>query len=123
MGVPVKDMGPKELIPDDDYPDYVIPLIQEMKKDENSMGILICKNGVGVSMLANKFKGIRCALSWSGKHAATSRADDDSNVLALPAEFLTREEALDVVYGWLNTDFSKETRHIRRLEKVSKVEN
>lgn len=122
MDVKVVDMGPAEYVQDDDYPDYVVPTVQKVQEDPKSMAILICKNGVGVSMLANKFRDIRCALSWNGEHAASSRKDDNTNVLALPANFLTREQALDVVHGWLGADFSGEERHKRRLDKVAELE-
>ncbi len=121
-GIEVKDMGPTELIPDDDYPDYVVPTMQEVQKNPENMAILICRNGVGVSVLANKFKGIRCALSWSKEHAQSSRNDDAANVLAIPADFLTREEALNVVHGWLSTDFSGDERHVRRLKKIDEID-
>lgn len=122
MGLNVNDMGPQEYDETDDYPDYVIPTMQEIQKNPNALAIVICKNGVGVSVVANKFAGIRCALSWDGKHAGSSRVDDNANVLALPAAYLTREQALDVVHGWLEKDFSGEARHVRRLQKIAELE-
>ena len=71
----VEDHGPKEYKGDDDYPDYVAPLVENVSKDKSSLGILICRNGVGVSMLANKYPGIRAALSFVPKHAGSARKD------------------------------------------------
>jgi len=86
------------------------------------MGVLICANGVGISIAANKFDGIRAALSWNPKHAASSRNDDGTNILVLPADYVTKEEALEILQTWLSTNFSGEDRHIRRIQKISELE-
>ena len=117
--VDIQDLGPHEYVPDDDYPNYTIPLIKHVLESQGNKGILICRNGVGVSMLANKFKGIRCALSWNIKHAISARNDDDTNVLALAADYTDPEEAKEIVKAWLATNASVEARHLRRLKKVS----
>ncbi|KKU57053.1 MAG: hypothetical protein UX79_C0024G0002 [candidate division WWE3 bacterium GW2011_GWB1_47_11] len=116
-GIEVVDVGPFVFDPTDDYPDYVIPAMNRLRDDNAGGAILICRNGVGVSMLANKFDGVRAALSWSAAHAASSRTDDNTNVLTLPADYITEDVAKDVVGAWLSTDFSNEERHKRRLQK------
>jgi len=120
-GLDVKDMGPYEQVDWDDYPDYVIPLAKEIQKDIKGKGIVICKNGVGVSITTNRFKNVRAALSWTPEHAKTSRLDDDTNVLALPALFINESTALEIVDTWLNTEFSGEPRHIRRIKKLENI--
>jgi RpiB/LacA/LacB family sugar-phosphate isomerase len=117
-GIKITDIGPFKLQPGDDYPDFVNPLINKVLSAQGSMGILICKNGVGVCMMANKFKGIRAGLSWNIKHAVSSRNDDNTNILCLPADYIFEEEALKTVEAWLNTPFSKEERFSRRLKKA-----
>lgn len=114
----VKDLGPNAVINDDDYPDYVLELVKTLEKEPQSKGIVICNNGVGVSMMANRFPHIRCALTWNPQHAVTSREDDDTNVLALPAAFIENETAYQTVEQWLRTSFTGADRHVRRLEKV-----
>jgi RpiB/LacA/LacB family sugar-phosphate isomerase len=114
----VEDMGPQHLDPEDDYPDFVIPLTKQMENDPESLGIVICRNGVGVSMCVNKFKHIRAALSWDPKHAASAKSDDNTNVLALPADYIGETTALEIVDTWLETRFSFAPKHIRRLKKV-----
>ena len=114
----VEDMGPQHLDPEDDYPDFVIPLAKQMKGDSESLGIVICRNGVGVSTCANRFKHIRAALSWDPKHVASAKSDDNINVLALPADYVDETAALEIVDTWLETKFSFKPRHIRRLKKV-----
>ncbi len=123
-GVEVVDMGPAGFYPEDDYPDYVIPAVRRFQEDGEGGGggaILICRNGVGVSMLANRFKGIRASLSWSPRHAMSSRTDDNTNVLALPADYIDEKTATDIVDAWLNADFGNEERHVRRLKKVERA--
>ncbi len=117
-----EDFGPLELTPEDDYPDYVAPAMQALQNDHKSKAIVMCKNGVGVSMMANKYKGIRAGLSFSKKHATTARTDDDINVLALPANYIKFEDAVETVAAFLNTPFSNNTRHTRRLNKIQKIE-
>lgn len=119
----VKDMGPPKHDPEDDYPDFVMPVVMNVLDDrENNKGILLCRNGVGVSMFANKFKGVRCCLSWDSKHAKSCKTDDDTNILALPADYLDEKQAFEIVETWLNEKFGEEERHKRRLRKVEDVE-
>ena len=120
-GYVVKDLGAHRADPDDDYTDYTVKLVNELRDDPQALGILICKNGVGVSMMANKFKHIRCALSWNPAHAASSKVDDNSNVLALPADYVDEQTAINTLDTWLNTPFSKAERHIRRLKKAQEA--
>lgn len=121
--VDVTDLGPSELNMDDDYTDYVFPLAHKVAADSiENKGILICRNGVGVSMLANKVKGIRAALSWDPKHAISSRNDDNANILALPSDYIDVQTAKEILEKWLETKFSGEMRHKRRLEKITSLE-
>lgn len=120
----IHDIGPKEFIMEDDYPDYVYLLVKKLKKDlQNSKGILICKNGVGVCMAANKFKGIRAGLSFSATHSETLISDDNVNVICLPADFISSEEAIKIIKNFMEIKFTPENRHLRRLKKVSIIEN
>lgn len=113
-----EDLGAYELVPDDDYTEYVLKMVERVRYNEGAFGVAICRNGVGVSMLANKFKGIRCALSWNPNHAASSRIDDNSNVLALGADYTFSDQAKDILKKWLETKTSEAERHKRRLDKV-----
>jgi len=117
------DLGAKELIPDDDYPDYALMVAQKVAEnpDENR-GILICGAGVGVDIVANKIKGIRSALCFDIKQAQASRNDDNANVLSLSADFISEDLAKAIVKTWLETPFSNDNRHARRIEKIKKIE-
>ena len=121
-GLQVQDLGPDKLDPTDDFPDFVVPLAKKVAVEKDSLGIVLCRNGVGVEIAANKVDGVRAALSWDPKHAASSRRDDNSNVIALPADYLDENKAIEVLDAWLSTSYSKEPRFERRLKKIEEEE-
>jgi len=125
LGHTIKDLGPATYNPSDDYPDFVKKVAEEISNSQNSnsVGIVICKNGVGVCVLANKFKNVRCALSWSPNHVKSARNDDNANCLALPAGYISKETALETTLSFLKTPFSNEERHIRRLAQYGHTGN
>ena len=102
-----------------DYPDYIHPLAKEISEKKEEKGIIICGSGNGVSMVANKYQGVRAALCWNKEIASLSRQHNDANVLSLPARFLTNEEAVGIVKTFLETDFEG-GRHERRVKKINK---
>lgn len=113
----INDLGPFEYVDDDDYPDYVLPLTEEVLKNDGR-GIVICKNGVGVNMAANKVKGIRCGQAYNLMAAESMMTDDNTNVVSLAAKGLSDDHAMAIVKKWLETEFTNEERHIRRLKKI-----
>ncbi len=117
-----EDVGAHELNPADDYPDFALAAAKKVaeKPDENR-GILLCGSGVGVDIVANKIKGIRSALCFDVRQAAISRNDDNTNVLSLPADFVSESAAKEIVKIWLETKFSGEERHIRRVGKIDRI--
>ena len=117
----ITDLGPNKLDPEDDYPDFIPPLAEKVLENKENKGIVLFRNGVGVSMAINKYKGIRATLSWNEKHAMSSRNDDNTNVLALPSDYVSKEGALEIVKKWLSTPFSEEDRHVRRVAKVNNL--
>lgn len=122
LNIEVTDKGPFDYQEDDDYPDYIFPVMRKLQDEPDNKAVLICRNGVGVCIAANKIKGIRAALSWNPKHAASTRTDDDTNVLCLPADYIDEDEAQKIVVTWLHTPFSGEDRHKRRINKIKMVE-
>ena len=118
----ITDLGPNQYAKEDDYPDYAAPLAEEVV-ETNGMGVLICGNGVGVCMAANKVSGIRAGIGYSDWAAKTMRQDDNTNVLCLPARAMNGDEAKYITKTWLETDFSEAERHKRRLKKVKELEN
>lgn len=123
LNLEYRDEGPYEYNATDNFPDFIVPLIKKILINSENKGIIICKNGIGVSIIANRFKGIRCGLSFTAEHAQSGRTDDDTNVLALPAEYIGTDTALHIVKTWLNTEFTKEERFIKRLNEIEKYGN
>ena len=122
-GYEAVDVGNHEYVEGDDYPDFVSLAARKVSLDpENSRGVVICGSGVGVDIVANKYENVRSALASNPEQAIASRNDDDANVLALASDFLTEGEAKNILTVWLQTDFSEEERHRRRLEKIKKIE-
>jgi len=121
LGREIEDLGPNEYVETDDYPDYVIPLAKKIIKT-NGRGIVICKNGIGVCIAANKVLGIRAGIGYNLMAAETMMRDDNTNVLCLAAKALSEDHALAIVKKWLATTFSEEERHVRRLQKVKTLE-
>ena len=120
-GFPVEDVGPFTYDSEDDYPDYAIPLAQKVAQHK-SKGIVICRNGQGVCIAVNKIKGIRGVIGFSVKEAKTTRLDDDANVLSLPGDYVSVDTAKKIAMVWLETPFSGLKRHVRRLNKVKRLE-
>ena len=121
LGHEVKDFGCYDTN-SVDYPDVVIPACQAVSNGEFDRGIVMCGTGIGVSMTANKIKGIRCALVSDVFTAHTTREHNDTNVLAMGQRVIGIEVCKEIVTAWLNTPFSNDERHIRRIEKVMKLE-
>ncbi len=119
----VVDMGNQNLVDGDDYPDFGYAVAKRVVTDEGSHGIVICGNAQGICIVANKVKGARAATGFNKEVAQSAREDDNSNILCLPGRHLEEKEAKLIVDKWLETEFSGAERHIRRLEKVSQIEN
>ncbi len=101
-----------------DYPDFVHPAATSIENGENEIGILICGSGQGVQLTANKHQKIRCALCWMPELAELARQHNNCNMVALPARFIAKELALEIVKKFLETAFEG-GRHEKRVEKIS----
>lgn len=106
-----------------DYPDTAFPAAEAVASGVCERGIVICTTGIGMSICANKVKGIRCALCTDAESARLTREHNDSNVLALGAKNVSEALALEITEVWLTTDFSGAERHARRVAKISDYEN
>ena len=98
-----------------DYPDYAHSLVSKI--DSKSFGILICGTGIGISIAANRHKGIRCALCSESLSAKFARKHNDANVLALGARIIGADLALDIIKNFIQTPFDK-GRHMNRIQKI-----
>jgi len=132
----VIDHGAEEYDEDDDYPDFILPVAQDVALDPETIGIILGGSGQGEAIVANRVPGVR-AVVFNGQYQPSVNYDDqpdndreipneiilsrqhnDANVLSLGARFLSIEEAKDAVSLWIETEFSGEDRHIRRIEKI-----
>lgn len=120
LGHEVEDKGAFEYNKDDDYPDFIKPVAEAVSEDKETRGIIIGKSGQGEAMCANRVKGAR-AMVWYGYDVGMlrlSREHNDANILSLGAGFVNNEKAFDAVKYWLETPFSGDERHIRRIAKL-----
>ena len=104
------------------YPEYAAKVAEDVQSKKADKGILICRSGIGVSMVANKFKGIRCAPCYQETTAKFSRMHNDANVLALGADYVTVNEAICIVRMFLATEFEG-GRHQYRIDLINEIED
>lgn len=125
-GYDIEDVGGKELDPGDDFPEIAHrAVLQVLGDDEKSdpRAILICGGGQGMSMAANRFRGIRASVIWDAYEAKMTRNDNDSNVLCLPARILEKDpnEWHDIIDTWLKTPFASAVRYKRRNAQIDEL--
>ncbi|HTA28053.1 MAG TPA: RpiB/LacA/LacB family sugar-phosphate isomerase [Bacteroidia bacterium] len=122
-GYEVIDFGNKELVPADDYPDYVIPLARAISNGTVSRGIAICGSGVGACIAANKVAHVRACLIHEKFSAQQGVEDDDMNMICLGGRVVDHEFALKLSTIFLSAKFIDVERHTRRLAKIAELEN
>lgn len=118
----VVDVGPSAFDPGDDYPVFAAEVGRMVSGGEAERGVLVCDSGIGVDIVANKFPGVRSALVHDEELARTTRLHNDTNVLSLGAMMVDEDKARRIVTNWLETDFSGEERHQRRVEEIEELE-
>ena len=119
-GHEVIDEGAFEYNEQDDYPDFISKVAQKISEEPEARGIILGGSGQGEAMGANRFKGVRATVFYGGNNEIIklSREHNDANILSLGARFLSEDDAKKVVKMWLNTAFSGEERHARRINKI-----
>jgi ribose 5-phosphate isomerase B len=122
-GHTVVDFGAHQLAPEDDYPDFVIPLGQDVAAGKVERGVAVCGSGVGASVCLNKIRGVRACLMEDHFSARQGVEDDNLNVLCLGGRIEGPELAWDLVQTFLAAKFSQAERHLRRLRKVAALED
>ena len=133
LGHEVVDLGAYQYDPQDDYPDFIMPVANKVSHSfENCRGIVIGASGQGEAIVANRFPRVRCIV-FNGQYdprdgrdipneITLSREHNDSNVISLGARFINAEEAKQAVRLWLDLPFTNEERHVRRLKKVEDID-
>ena len=122
-GHEVVDFGAYALTPDDDYPDFVLPLAQAVADGRVERGIAVCGSGVGAAVCANKVKGVRACLIHDHFSTKQGVEDDHMNILCMGGRTVGPEVAWDLVQTFLAAQFSQAPRHLRRLGKVASLES
>lgn len=117
----VIDMS-KDNTPTDDYPDFALRVANAVKNNEIDLGILMCGTGIGMSIAANKVAGVRCAKVSNVSEAELARLHNNANIIALSYKE-NIEDLKEMAKVFVNTEFSNEERHIRRIEKIGAIEN
>lgn len=119
----VEDVGDKELVPDDDFPEFAQRVVIKVLGEDDARGILLCGSGQGMCMAANRFRGIRASLVWDVAEAKLTRNDNDSNVLCLPARVIDDESGQwqAIIDAWLETPFANAERYVRRNRQLDEL--
>ena len=100
-----------------DYPDFAHPASSDVDNQISDLGILICGSGNGVAMTANKYKNVRAALCWNEELAVLAKQHNNANIVCIPARFISKEEALQIIKSFIQTEFEG-GRHERRVNKI-----
>ena len=122
-GHDVTDHGPHEYDALDDYPDFCIPAAVATVADSGSLGIVLGGSGNGEQIAANKVRGVRAALAWSIETATLARAHNNANVVGIGGRMHSIEECTAIIDAFIETPFTNEERHIRRINKITAYEN
>lgn len=118
----VEDCGDFAPTPNDDYPIFIAKAAEQVSNNPLAVGIVFGKSGAGEEIVANKFKNVRAVLGFSEENVRLSRLHNDANILSLGSEFVDEQKTLVLVKIFLETKFSNEERHTRRIDEIKKIE-
>ncbi|MCL4353843.1 ribose-5-phosphate isomerase [Patescibacteria group bacterium] len=122
-GFEVEDCGAFVFDKDDDYPDFIKVAAEKVAQNPGSFGVVFGKSGQGEQIAANKVKGIRAALGFNEENVRLSREHNNANVLSLGFDFVPFEKAKELIKLFVNTKFTEEERHVRRINKIREIED
>ena len=105
-----------------DYPDYIYPAVKSVMDKKNDVGIVMCGTGIGANITANKVKGARAALVYDPEIAKVTREHNDSNILVLGPRFTKESVLFEIIDNWLETEYSNDERHNKRIAKIARIE-
>lgn len=120
--IPVEDLGADSFNPEDDYPDFIIPVAKKVALNEDNLGLVIGRSGNGEAIAANKVRGIRAAVCLNEEMARKAKEHNNANILSLGADYISVNEAKQILKVFIETSFSGDERHKRRIEKIKKIE-
>lgn len=123
LGHEVKDVGASTFVKEDDYPDYIFPVAKAISQNKDSLGIIFGASGQGEAIAANSVQHVRAAVYYGGSLdiIKLSKEHNNANILSLGAKFVSKRKAKTAVKLWLDTEFSNDERHVRRLKKEDEL--
>ena len=116
-----QDLGPKIYNPEDDYNDYAKKVIKKIKENKNHFGILVCGTGQGMSIQANRYSGIRCALCWNKEIGKQAKEHLNANIISVPGKYINIKTAKEIISAWRKTKTLSLEKHKRRIKKLEKL--
>ncbi len=122
-GYDVEDCGAFQFDPHDDYPDLIKIAAQKVGENPGSFGVVFGKSGTGEAIVANKINGVRAVIAFNEENVRLSREHNDANVISIGSQFVTNEQAVMFIKLFINTAFTNEERHVRRIDKIYQLEN
>lgn len=120
-GYPFEDMGALTLDPNDDYPDFAFAVARKVVQDLENRGILLCRSGAGMVIAANKVKGVRAVDALDERSAYHAREHNNANIIVIGADWVEEPITQKIIKTFLDTVFSNEARHVRRLQKIEQM--
>lgn len=136
QGYNIEDLGAHSLVLEDDYPDYAVAVANKVINKASvvessfdggtggvSVGILVCRSGGGMVVAANKVKGIRAVSVHNKESAVHAKEHNDANIISISADWTTESQVKEIILAYLETNFSGEERHVRRINKIKEFEN
>ena len=118
-----QDLGPKNYEPEDDYNDYAKKVVKKVKENKNHFGILVCGTGQGMSIQANRYSGIRCALCWNKEIARQAKEHLNANIISMPGKYIDIKTAKEIITAWRKTKTLTLEKHKRRINKLERLWN
>lgn len=122
-GIDAQDCGNFKKEEGDDYPDWISKAAEKVSNDQSALGIVFGRSGAGECIVANKFKGVRAVVAFDNENVRLAREKNNANVLCIGADFVSLDQAKEFADTFVNTPFSNEERHIRRINKISAIES
>ncbi len=120
----IEDLGSYEYQKDDDYPDFAKKVVEAvLQEPDKRLGIVICGSGVGTSIVANRYKKIRCGIALNKDQVAHAREKDHINILSLAADYLNIEQAIELIDTFIDTGLTSDGKYIRRIKKLDEVDH
>lgn len=116
-----EDLGPKTYNAKDDYNDYAKKVIKKIKQNKNNKGILVCGTGQGMSIQANRYSGIRCALCWNKEIGKQAKEHLDANIISVPGKYINIKIAKEIITAWKNAKPLTLDKHKRRIKKLERL--